>query len=491
MLTFGIADANATIDNPDAHIAPVRSVVGLWLAHELTQAGYQPVAPAHADVVFAVHAGIIDWVQQVRRELKRHGIQPDRRKRNQRPYIIAGGQVDSSPLTACMLADAVAIGEAYQFVRQLLVLAKTASIAELDEWITAYPHAISATQLDQLVRDPQRPWLFVDPPPAFASPDPYVDWEGTPLVRGDDHVIRALASKGCHLACKFCATTYRQTYRVRPSDAVIDQLRQLDARGERVSLITNDAAALPFFRDTLRYAPLDHQSMTIMALQDEDTFAALLRGRIRLIRLGVEGLSERIRTAFGKPISDDLLIERAGELTDAGKNLHLFFIVGAPYESEEDWAAFREMYRRLTLRLRRGYCRLKFTAFTPNAPTPLMRFTPTLAYAQRWQAFEHWALRNWKSRHVMFIAPRRVTLVQNVLDGHALDKRLAPLLPLGDETYDLLPTLEDAKRAHWEVVQWPRTVAQRYRLSDVYRRWMGVVGDGAAQKTCAIDAAAD
>jgi hypothetical protein len=475
MLTIGILDANEIAVKDEQFIDGVTSVVGNWLKWELQQADIIPVAPAACDVLFLVHSGQVDWQRSCRAALKRHKIEiaPDQRRYS--PLVITGGAIDANPYTWSLLADACSVGEAYLFVRQILdAIRAQATVHDLVSIIEMSDHALSRRQVMAIPRDTDKPWRLQNLTAPIATPDDYVDWEANPLIRSADKVLRVIASKGCHLKCKFCATTYRQTYRVNPDgDYVMKALRQATQSGERLTLITNDVAGLPYFTEMRKHGALDSQSLTIKAVRDADTFKALLESNIKIVRFGVEGISERIRHAFGKPIPDDELIEKIGLLHDSGRNTHMFYIVGSPYETDADWRLFQAFYARLAKRVRKGICRLKFTAFEPNAPTPLGYFITGEAYYAHMQRFTQWVADNWASRHLFIIKGRKPeTRLNDLADLFGVRKDIVARFVQSTETINLAPTIEEAYRMPWEIINWYMPTAKRWHLAQSYMKWM-------------------
>lgn len=475
MLRLAIIDAN---DGAAPTISGVTSIVGHWLAWEAERAGAVLVPPSDADVILLAFAGSTDWTQAARRALKRHRIQPDARKRGGRPYVITGGAAEATPLTTLQIADAVAVGEGFRFVRGVLACIRDgADTSTLRAWATSYPHAIERQQVEALRRDPARPWLLAEAPPILATPDEQFEWDEMPLVRGDDRVVRIVAEKGCWLKCKFCSVTYRQTNRQNPNtDQVLRAIRVLGQRGERAQLVTNDVSNLPYFTQVPDHGTLAQQSLTLAGLRDPATFDAVLRTRPRIVRIGVEGLSPRIRLAFGKPISNAELLQMLTRLHDNRQQTHLFFIVGSPYESADDWEAFREFYRELALAIRWGVCRIKYTSFVPDPPTPLARFLPATIYAEHMQALKRWITLNAATRHSMSVWAKQLKArTDDYAAAFGVSKDTIAGLLCHDQTVDLAPTLDDAARMPWEVVGWPLSVEKRWRLGESYKRVIGVL----------------
>lgn len=470
VLKVAIVDANEHANR--LYAGQASSVVGQWLAWEMDRAGVQQSAADAADIILLAFAGALDWSQECRRALRRAGVLADAARRNGRPYVIAGGPVDAIPITALAQADAVAIGEGYYLVRELLsrVIADD-SAADIDDWLRAYQHAITRSQLAEVAMDPERPWLMLNPPGEIATPDARIDWS-VPPVKSDDKVVRVIGSKGCHFKCGFCATTYRQQYAMNPHESrVLRTVGRLVAAGERVQILSNDPLNIPWFRNVS--ARLDSESFTVAEVADRANRAAIIRSRPRMARFGVEGLSERVRRAFGKPIASDALVELLADFHGHGINTHLFFIVGAPYESATDWAEFRDLYRRLGLTLRKGLCRIKLTTFIPTPPAPLTRYVPGAAYERRMADLRHWIGANAASRHIVYVRGRgNDTRVASVAEQLGVGHDVAQRLCASDETIDLAPRVEDFSRLQHGLVSWPIESRRRWQVSETYRRRM-------------------
>lgn len=470
MLKLAVIDANEHANRQYAGQAV--SVVAQWLEWEMGRAGVTPAPVAEADVILLAFAGALDWLQECSRALRRAGIDTTPARRAGAPYVIAGGPADAIPLTALTVCDALAIGEGYHLVRDLLARVKAGEVtADIDAWLTQYPHAITRAQVAAVERDPQRPWLMRERIDPLARPDTRIDWT-VPPIKSDDKVIRVIGSKGCHFKCSFCATTYRQPYAMNPHEAtVLRTVGRLAAAGERVQVLSNDPLNIPWFRRIS--ARLDSESFTIAEVADRENRAAIIRSRPRMARFGVEGLSERIRTAFGKPIADDAIVDLLADFHRHKINTHLFFIVGAPYESGDDWQQFRALYRRLGLTLRSGLCRIKLTTFLPTPPAPLTRYMPTAAYEGRMRDLRQWIGANAASRHVLYVVGRgNATRIGSVAEQLAVSPAVAARLCASPDTVDLAPSVDDLARMQHGLIEWPIDVRRRWRVAETYRRRM-------------------
>lgn len=467
MLKVGIIDANERTRGFEGITA---SVVGQWIGWELEQAGIEKVSPDKADLVFLVFAGALDWEAVCKRELRRWKIPIDVRKRGQKPYVVTGGPVDSTPLTALETADVVAVGEGYTIVREILKMVDADYEAkDIDRELEQYDHAITFGQIKDHERDIDRPWLFDKQPDPLASPDEFIDWK-TPNVKSSDQVIRIVGSKGCHMKCLFCATTYRQNYQMNPDgNRVVHNVNNLRAKGERVQILSNDPLNIPWFRDLT--GRLDSESFTIQEVMDRGNRAAIIRTKPKMARFGVEGISERIRKAFAKPIGCTHLLQILNDFHSKKVNTHMFFIVGAPYESEADWVKLRRFWQDLTLTLGTGLCRVKFTTFLPTPPAPLVRFVPGKVYEQRMTDFRQWVGANAASPNVLYVRGRgNETRTKNVAEQLAVGKEVAAKLCSNDETYDLAPSAEDFAKMQQGIVRWPMALAKQWKISETYRK---------------------
>lgn len=472
MLTIGIIDANSRAS--DEYKGVVSSVIGQWLEWELAQAGIPLTPPETADIILLVYAGSIDWRAECIKALKQRGIVPDQKARGARPYVITGGPIDSLPFTALGVADALFVGEGYRLIRYLLEAVKAnAGIPDIRRFIIDDQHAIAAEQLTPFAeRDPQRPWLLARAPEApLASPDPYIDWE-VPAVKSDDKVVRVIGSKGCHFKCSYCATTYRQKYQMNPDERAVRRLvKRLSRAGERVQLISNDPANIPYYVDISE--KLDSGSYTIEEFMSAENRAAIIRQKPRIVRFGVEGISQRMRYAWQKPIPNPTLLDVIADLQSNGINSHMFLIVGAPFETEADWEDWRQFHVDLCRQMHWGILRLKFTTFVPAAPAPLMRFASGKGWEERWRRFSDWYPANVASNHIVIIGGRlNRTAAIDVADQLQVELPVAKWIADQDETTVLANTEDEFARMPSNVIDWPLSLRARFAIGEKYRERM-------------------
>jgi hypothetical protein len=469
MARLAVVDAN---EKKSAAYAEdyVASIVGHWLSWECRQAGVNLVDPKTADIILLVHAAAKNFTTSCRRALRAIGVQPLAAKRGAEPYIIAGGGVYANPFHAFETADAVAIGEAFAFMRGLLPLVKSAkTLEEIRRWVTDYPYALDRRQVADVGRDVARPWLLAGPAPKLAEPDTYIDWH-VPPIRNDDKVVQLIVAKGCPNKCLFCSTSWQQVYQFQEDGQYVTrQMTRLQAAHERVRLVSNDPAALPWFNDV--DSKLDAQSFSYRALKNRRSRAAMYAARPSSCRLGIEGLSERIRYAFRKPIPTAGLVELLRDIHTNHVHSHLFFVPCAPYEAESDWAEFRELYYEFSRAITWGICRVKMTTFDPAPPAPLARFVPGRDMRGQVDLFKDWMARQSASRHVFVIWPQgEKSIAVDVAEFLSAPLELVNSWVGGVGTVDLAPDIEDAERLPWEIVKWPWEPSARWRAAEHYKQ---------------------
>jgi len=444
------------------------SVVSQWLAWEIDQhdTAQRVDDPSRADVVLLAHSGSMDFSRACRRELRRVGLSPDPAARDGSPLVVTGGAVDSTPRTALSIADVLAVGEAYQFIRTALSIS---SAQRLLAWADGYQHAITRRQFDSS-RDADRPWLMPRQPAPLASPDPWVDW-GVPDVRSNDGAVAIVAGKGCHMACTFCATTYRQTLRERPAADLIARIRHhtdhSDRPGRGVAVVSNDALHQPGW-ERVR-GRLAHASLTVMELQDDANMLSLIRQRPRIARVGVEGMSPALRLAFGKPISDADLVERLARCHAGRVMTSTFWIHHAPFEQPDDWTLWWRLWDRLHAVIDWGMHRAKMTAFTPTPPAPLARFLPRQDdLPSRDDILERRTIETDRyGRLLISIGGQSAGWRQRAAEQYGIS---AADLPSGPGTVDMAPSVDDYRRMPHETISWPLSAERRWGAAETYRR---------------------
>lgn len=213
-----------------------------------------------------------------------------------------------------------------------------------------------------------------------------------PAFTSEDGTRRIVIGRGCKHKCAFCHTSWATPFAEhdRP-EAVAVAARAIVSAGDKIGYVTNDMAMHPWAK-TL--PPSVDASFSIDYLRKSGMPSQ------RQIRIGVEGLSERLRRFVNKPISRSDLVKCTSWLNAGGKSVRWFLIAGLPTETDEDWAELREAVQEWKKLTPKGVLALSFTAWCPDPSTPLAVMPMTDDYWPRVESFREWFFggQGWSNR---------------------------------------------------------------------------------------------
>lgn len=219
------------------------------------------------------------------------------------------------------------------------------------------------------------------------TPPPLV-WHNEDITEAFIHVTNSISrieiARGCKYRCKFCALAHLKPYREVPISSITDAIKQVKTR--KVALFAPDA------RQHSGNEILDAvcKKYGLSRAETDVRLDALHRWEHGAARVGIEGISARLRKLVGKKYDDDMIIESIKKHRDKGFNsIVLYFILDLPTETDEDWAQFVTMMRRLDSTLDADDFMIKPTpnVFTPNPHTPL-EYEPIrwwVDYRRKWR----------------------------------------------------------------------------------------------------------
>ena len=287
--------------------------------------------------------------------------------------LVGGHPTVSNPRPMIPFADAVCIGEGETWIGAALErLAATDAI----ESLTDLPGTIVSSRWQP----------GMDLPPSNVErplPDnpPYLNRPGTLSAAWYIEIAR-----GCPYGCAFCGLGNCVPFRLYSKDQVKHVLDQADTKKTRkINFYAPDEASHPDFSELYDYLRQKGFAAGFSSMRIE---SVLRRGippipTNYLIRVGIDGLSERIRRLVKKPILDSQVVEYFTYLIDRGYvQFKTFFIFGYPWETKEDWEAFEHLMRRvMNIPLRKNVSlRIKWTPFIPQPGTPLADERPRYGY---------------------------------------------------------------------------------------------------------------
>lgn len=322
-----------------------------WLLWEALRAKVSVVEHScEADVVLMTVAspqGVTDVAREVKRIRKEGSIAP----------VFLGGGGCYSPAVFEDVVDAVFVGEGQEVIRTLFEQGVNAALALPNVWIKG--------ETRQVIPSTAFPW---DVPPLL---DP-------------DGIVRVFGARGCKYKCLFCQTGWAMPYQPCPNHTRLQhQLDELYKQKRKCAVVVNDAAeeGLDFHGPqkfvSARYANL------MKKMPFDNTYA-------QCVRIGVEGVSERLRTAVGKPVDNEGLLRLTAHCCEHKITVRWFFVVGLPGETEKDYLELKELIKGVQ-KIRRGPIIVaNLHSYYPQPATPLGVLPIEETYYERVAEIREW-----------------------------------------------------------------------------------------------------
>lgn len=321
-----------------------RGMTAQYVAWELQRNGVaeSSLQSANCILVCCQHAEDWPYVERVK-------------KRHPGATVIVGGPVGTSPYSVGKVADIVCCGDGQSFLKTLIKDGIEAAARLDNAWIDGEARAVRI--------DHGFPW---DCPP----------------IQAEDGAVRVWCGRGCKNKCLFCHVGWSYRYSENPNpQKLMTQIMELRRKGLRIGYLSNDPMQHTFFR---QLPPTEHGSYSVRFLRENGLPPA------RQIRLGIEGVSARLRAAVNKPISGNDLVGCTKWLNASGKSVRWFMIAGLPGETAEDWEELKQDLTRWKMETQKGVLALSFTAFCPDPSTPLAIQPIDDGYWERYLAFREW-----------------------------------------------------------------------------------------------------
>lgn len=302
---------------------------------------------AKPDIVgFSVFTGNYRWCLNIAREIK---------KASDIPIVFGGIHATAVPQRVLEneFVDFVVIGEGE--------LAMIDLVENLEDYVTS-KERINAPNIcfkndGEFHRN--NPGPYIRDLDGLPFPDKSLFFDKVPMLQ-ENYLI--LTSRGCPYRCTYCSNcTYQNLYseekshiRRRSPDNVIEELLYY-AKGGRTKRINfnDDVFTLSkkwleeFLEKYRSKIALPFYCQTHPLLINKETIALLKEGGCRLMTLGVQSGSERVRKEiFNRLGSNERLLELIAYFKEAGIQISLDNIFGAPSESEDDLHECLEFYNK-------------------------------------------------------------------------------------------------------------------------------------------------
>lgn len=193
---------------------------------------------------------------------------------------------------------------------------------------------------------------------------------------GEDGRVALFCSRGCKHFCAFCHTGWSYEFSEHPEP---QGLIEVDW-SRKYNYISNALSDVSF------YGILPDGISASHTLRQ----AAKCENPGRFVRVGIEGVSERLRRAIAKPLSNQDLVDYTIALNDRGVGVRWFMIAGLPGETRDDWEQLRECVRAYSTQRTRGNLHISFTAYVPEPSTPIAWLPYSDDYYDNYQEFADW-----------------------------------------------------------------------------------------------------
>jgi hypothetical protein len=199
-------------------------------------------------------------------------------------------------------------------------------------------------------------------------------------------IARIEIARGCRYRCKFCAVAHLKPYREVAPSGIADALAR--TKYKRVSLFAPEPTLHGADEELTQIC----HRLGKMRVDSDVRLDRLNKRSDSVPRVGIEGLSERLRRSINKPYSDQKIIDSVKAAIQSGrKGLFMYIILDLPGEGEQDWQEFKTLLTRIGELPGSSDFILKPSpsVFMPSPHTPMEyeAINWNSDYAGKWSAF--------------------------------------------------------------------------------------------------------
>lgn len=295
-----------------------------------------------------------------------------REKRENFPIVLGGGPITLNPLPLSPFFDAFVIGEGEQVVNEIL------DNFEFDkEKFLEKINNIEGVFVPKFGKKKVKKMYIKDFENSYYPEKPLVPYIQVIHDRGVVEIFR-----GCDRGCRFCISGMeKRPRRERSINKILEIVdKTINSTGyEEISLLslsTTDYSKIEELLILLKDKLKDKKVTISLPSLRVDNFSLKLldlidTGRKVTLTFAPEGGTERIRKVMNKPIKDEEIFEVIKEAVKRGyKKIKLYFLVGIPYETEEDIVGIKELIKKIKIENRGIKLSISINPFIPKPFTP-------------------------------------------------------------------------------------------------------------------------
>ena len=205
-------------------------------------------------------------------------------------------------------------------------------------------------------------------------------FEAPPIV-GDNGHLNIWISRGCKKKCYFCQTGW--AYKYVENENILSVLRKIKINQKnKITYVSNDLGQYRYFSSLPKNGDGSYSVQFLLKNR--------ILPRARVVRLGVEGVSERIRKIINKEIKNEDLYNLTLAMNRAGKSVKFFMMSGFFFEGKDDWEELKDFIKMYRNKDCKGTLEISFSAFIPSPATPFSNIPLTDDYYDMFLDFKEW-----------------------------------------------------------------------------------------------------
>ncbi|MFA7692926.1 MAG: radical SAM protein [Candidatus Hydrogenedentes bacterium] len=152
-----------------------------------------------------------------------------------------------------------------------------------------------------------------------------------------------LSIRGCPFSCSYCTTTYGRYVTMRSPESVVKEMKYLKEKGIKTIRFLDDIFTCDKGRVISICKGIIESNLNIpwtclsrIDTLDKEMLDWMCKAGCRRVMIGIESYSARVLDRLHKGISPEMINPKLELIHKSGMKILAFFMVGAPFETEED-----------------------------------------------------------------------------------------------------------------------------------------------------------